>query len=534
MIITQYVDIKIGNNLLKYYKEMGYNVDTKNYFRISINDLPKNSKHKIKVKCDICNKEKDISLCRYNINTKNSKLKYACSRKCAELKNKETVFNRYGVYNISLLDNIKEKKVETCLKNNNVKYPQQSKIIFEKSKLTKKQKYGDEFYQNNEKKRQTNINRYGVEHHSKNENIKEKTKKKQFEYFKNSILNKNYNFEIIDYDRINKYKIKCDCNKEHTFNISYKQMWHRLNNNNILCTECNPIDKHTSGLEIQMFNFIKENYGGEIIQNNRTQIGLELDIYLPELNLAFEFNGLYWHNELNKDNMYHKQKSELCDEKGIQLIHIWEDDWIYKKEIVKSMILNKLNKTEHRIYARKCVIKEITDNKIIRNFLDKNHIQGFVGSSVKIGLYHDDKLVSLMTFGKPRKNMNSISNNKDNYELLRFCNKLNTNVIGGASKLFNYFLNNFNYNKIITYADKSHSNGNLYKQLGFILICITEPNYYYIINGVREYRFNYRKDILVKQGFNENKTEHQIMLERKIYRIYNAGNYKFEIIKGDN
>jgi hypothetical protein len=112
--------------------------------------------------------------------------------------------------------------------------------------------------------------------------------------------------------------------------------------------------------------------------------------------------------------------------------------------------------------------------------------------------------------------------------MLRFCNKLNTNVIGGASKLFNYFINNYKYNTIISYADRSYSNGNLYKQLGFELDHITEPNYYYVIDGIRHYRYNFRKDILIKEGYDSNKTEHEIMLERKIYRIYNSGNYKFK------
>ena len=527
MILSHYVNIKIGNNLLKYYKDLGYIVNTKDFFNIPITSLPKNSNHKIKVKCDFCGNEKEISLYNYNLNTKNNTLKYACSRKCAEEKNKNTILTKYNIDNVSKLEEVKKKKVKTCLSNFNVEFPQQSEIIFNKSKETKKEKYGDEFYQNIEKRKNTCLKKYGVEHHSMNNDIKIKTKNKQFLYLKKQILEKYKDINIIDYDINNKYILRCDCGLEHKFNITYKQMWHRLNNNNILCTICNPIDRHTSGLEIQLHNFIKENYDGKIIQNDRKVIGKELDIYIPGLGLAFEFNGLYWHNELNKSNNYHKEKSDLCDKNGVQLIHIWEDDWVYKHEIVKSIILNKLNKTLNKIYARKCEVKEINDNKIVKIFLDENHIQGFVGSNVKIGLFFENELVSLMTFGKPRKNMNSISKNENEYEMLRFCNKLNTNVVGGASKIFKYFLNNFNPKQITTYADRSHSNGNLYKQLGFNFIHITSPNYYYIIDGVRYYRFGFRKDILIKQGFDKNKSEHEIMLERKKYRIYNTGNYKY-------
>ena len=132
-----------------------------------------------------------------------------------------------------------------------------------------------------------------------------------------------------------------------------------------------------------------------------------------------------------------------------------------------------------------------------------------------------------MTFGDRRVAMGKKSTNIGEFELLRFCNKLNTNVIGGASRLFKYFIKNYNPTEITTYADRSFSQGKLYKTLGFEFIGKTEPNYYYIVDGIRHHRFNYRKDILIKQGFDPNKTEHQIMLDRKIYRIYDSGNLKF-------
>ena len=162
---------------------------------------------------------------------------------------------------------------------------------------------------------------------------------------------------------------------------------------------------------------------------------------------------MWWHNELNKDKNYHLSKTEECEKQGIQLIHIWEDDWLYKKDIVKSIILNKLNKNKI-IYARKCKIKEIK-NDLYRKFLDDNHIQGYINSKIKIGLFYDDELVSLMTFGNRRVAMGKKSTNDDEYELLRFCNKLNTNIIGGASKLFKYFIDTYKPEEITTYADRS-------------------------------------------------------------------------------
>jgi hypothetical protein len=131
-----------------------------------------------------------------------------------------------------------------------------------------------------------------------------------------------------------------------------------------------------------------------------------------------------------------------------------------------------------------------------------------------------------MTFGKKRTFMNSKSSNRE-YEMLRFCNKLNTNVIGGASKIFNYFIKNHNPIEITTYADRSHSNGNLYKKLGFEFIHKTQTNYFYVNKKKREHRFNYRKDILVKEGYDKKMTEHEIMLSRNIYRIFDSGSLKY-------
>ena len=135
-----------------------------------------------------------------------------------------------------------------------------------------------------------------------------------------------------------------------------------------------------------------------------------------------------------------------------------------------------------------------------------------------------------MTFGKKRKNMGGKSKDGE-FELLRFCNILNTNVVGGASKLFKHFIKNYDYNSIISYADRSHSNGKLYEKLGFEFESKTKPNYHYIIDGIRRYRFGFRKDVLIKEGYDPNKSEHEIMLERGIYRIYNSGNLKYKYIK---
>ena len=194
--------------------------------------------------------------------------------------------------------------------------------------------------------------------------------------------------------------------------------------------------------------------------------GREIDIYIPSLKLGIEYDGLRWHSEIfNKDTNYHLSKTEECERQGIRLIHIFEDEWQYKRDIVKSRLLNLIGKTPNKIYARKCTIKEV-DSHTASKFLDENHIQGKCNSSYRYGLYYNDELVSIMTFGKLRKNLGSTD--KDGYyELLRFCNKSNTAVIGGASKLFKHFLKEKKPTNVISYADRRWSNGKKKKKLGW-------------------------------------------------------------------
>ena len=253
----------------------------------------------------------------------------------------------------------------------------------------------------------------------------------------------------------------------------------------------------------------------------------ELDIYSVKQNIAVEYNGLYWHSEEYKDTNYHLNKTELCEKQGIRLIHIFEDEWLYKQEIVKSRLKSILGIIDNKIYARQCIIKEVSF-KESNEFLEKNHIQGNCMSKYRYGLYYNNELVSLMTFGAKRKSLGSKSE-EGCYELLRFCNKLNTNVVGGASKLLKHFIKTHNPKEIISYCDRRWSQGQLYEKLGFKFDHVSKPNYFYVINGKRENRFKYRKSELIKQGFDKNKTEHEIMLGRKIYRIYDCGTILYKL-----
>ncbi|NPV12859.1 MAG: hypothetical protein HPY57_13895 [Ignavibacteria bacterium] len=550
MIITTVVHVKIQGPNIKHYRQLGYDVKVGEILTIPIEHLSKKSHQKIKIKCDVCGIEKETFYFAYTkYLEKSPDNKYRCN-KCNIALREKTCLEKYGVKNSIQSEEIKEKRTRLFLEKYGVKHYNKLDIFKEKRKNTNLEKYGVESPMKDEtiksKQLKTTFDKFGVKCSLQNENVKIKTLKTMNDKYgvdysmqnteiKKKILTKRLETIIKKIQEKNKhilkisnniYTIKCDlCNK--TYEISSHMYCQRRIQNTVQCTICNPIGNKFSGKENLLLNFIKENYNGEIILNCRNIISpYELDIYLSNLNLAFEFNGLYWHSELYKDKNYHINKTDLCQEKGIQLIHIWEDDWNFKQDIVKSMILNKLGKTPNKIYARKCKIKEINDNKLVRKFLDENHIQGHIGSSVKIGLFYNDELVSLMTFGKKRVFMNSVSK-EDEWELLRFCNKLNTNVIGAASKLFKYFTKNFTFTEITTYADRSHSNGKLYETIGLKFISKTNPNYYYVIDGIRKHRFGFRKNVLVDKGYDKNKSEHEIMLEREINRIYDSGSLKY-------
>ena len=139
----------------------------------------------------------------------------------------------------------------------------------------------------------------------------------------------------------------------------------------------------------------------------------------------------------------------------------------------------------------------------------------------KLGLYYNDDLVSVMTFGFRK------TNSKKEFEIIRYSNKLNMNVIGSASKLFKYFINNYNYDKIVTYSDISMFGGDVYNKLNFEFLHRTKPNYYWVVDGVRHHRYKYNKKKLINEGYSKEKTENEIMWERGYYRIWSCGLDKF-------
>jgi hypothetical protein len=262
----------------------------------------------------------------------------------------------------------------------------------------------------------------------------------------------------------------------------------------------------------------------DIKTNDRTLLGnKELDILIPIRNVAIEFDGLFWHNDTLLDKNYHLQKTELAKQNNIKLIHVFEDEWTHKQDIVKSRIRYILGLANVKVYARKCEIRLVSTEEE-RMFLNSNHIQGYAPSSVKLGLFHKDELISLMTFSKP--NLAKGQRKEDNtWELLRFCSKLNTNVVGGAGKLFKHFVKHYTPTKILSFSDKRWGSGSVYPTLGFDYKGDTKPNYWYVDAGkvIRIHRFSLRKN----NKDDANLTEYENRKKQGFLRIWDCGSSKW-------
>lgn len=307
------------------------------------------------------------------------------------------------------------------------------------------------------------------------------------------------------------------------------------------------VDSRYSTMESEIQDFIKSLIPDVNIQMRTKRIitPLELDIYLPEYKLAIECNPTYTHNSTlpsfgdkfptSKD--YHQEKSALCKKKGIFLFHIFGYEWKNKQEVIKSMLANLLGVTDRKIYARDTYVDIVSFNEATA-FLNKNHRQGYMTSKVRLGLRvkGSGELVSLMTFNKLRKGIGKTSDDELEWELGRFCNALNTNVVGGASKLFKYFTRNYEYSKIVSFSDVAHTKGNLYRILGFSAVSESSPGYVWVNLFTDMYltRTACRKNNLQKLFQDptidiENKTEAMIMAEHGFVQVFDCGVIRWEI-----
>lgn len=320
------------------------------------------------------------------------------------------------------------------------------------------------------------------------------------------------------------FKLCCkNCETEFTFT---RQYFTDSKFNGKICPTCYPRSNKTSAAENEVHDFILNNYSGTIIRNDRTLLegNKEIDIYLPELSLAIEYNGLYWHSESvltynGREKISDYLKHKELESKGIRLLTIYEDEWLFNTDIVKSILKNKLGVLNNKIYARNCYVKEISVQEA-RDFLNNNHLQGYNKSKIKLGLFSGNDLISVMTFSN-----RNISRKGNAWEIDRFATRLNTIVIGGANKLWKHFIREYNVNEVISYADKRWSNGDVYKLLGFERDIDSQPGYWYFRPNElkRIHRYSLRKN----SNDNPDLTEYENRKNEGYLRIWDCGNAKW-------
>jgi hypothetical protein len=572
MLLSSYSKIKVTSyNYKKLLKSYGDKIDIEldEILHLPIELLPDGSGYKVDVKCDFCNKEYSTEWRKYRKIKKDGSKDCCSEKRCIIEKRKETNISNYGVDNPMKSDKIKANLRSSIKDKWGVEHYSKTDEYKEKIKQTAIDKWGVEHYSKTDeyktkfketvmhkygvdnpfklddvkiKIKETLLNKYGVDNFSKTDNYKKKVtktslskwgvssysksdecKKKVKEdnikkwgvdnYKKTSnslvdtIIGSDINHISYEGNKTHKFKCKSGC----VFKIKSDNYLKRKNANIPICTVCNPIGELVSIKEKELLEHIESVYKGKIIKSYRDN--LEIDVYLPELKIGFEFNGLYFHSDKFKDKNYHINKTNYFKDKGIRIIHIWEDDWIHRNNIIKSQINNWLGISD-KIWARKCEVKFINNSKIVNKFLDENHIQGKSPSSKKIGLYYNGLLVSVMTFTnlEGRKRMSD-----GNWNLSRFCNLTNTNIVGGASKMLSFFVKSVNVERVISYADKDWSNGRLYTKLGFDKLYDTRPDYKYILDAKRIHKSNFKKS---KTGISEN--------ELNLLKVWDCGKIKFE------
>lgn len=437
-------------------------------------------------------------------------------------KKRNTNVKRWGVSNPQSLQEIKEKQKSTMLNTHRV-------TNFAKS---------DEFVI---KSKKTCIERYGVDNPSKNKKVVEKIRKKALERNFNDVLqkrritcmnkfgtpassqrhlttdalNKMHDIEYLTHQHL---ILKKSCEEiANELGCSPTPILTKLTNAGINVTR-----HQQSSVEKEILEYISQFTQTVEIGSYAIIPPRQIDIFIPEIKLAIEVNGVYWHSELHgKDKNYHKTKTDQCNQIGVTLYHILDVDWKNSKEIIKSKITGAFGKLT-RISGRKCTVKEVSSNDK-SYFLNKNHLQGNCGSTINLGLYYNNELVSLATFGKSRYNK------KYEWELIRFCNKVYTSVQGGASKLLTYFIKLHNPTSIISYADMKWSTGNMYDKLGFRYSHNTSPNYFYLKKSnpsILKSRICFQKHKLplLFENVDLTKSEWEIMQENDYDRIWDCGN----------
>lgn len=457
-------------------------------------------------------------------NLKKYGVEYPVSTSDVKDKKKQTNLDKYGSVTPFGNKEIQKKVKQEFLTKYGVENALQSDIVRNKIHETNLEKYGsispfgDKDVQ--EKIKNTNLERYGVEYSIRDENIRNKI-------VQSNIANNCPNYDLLrDKDRLIEFLLSVDkekrtsiyCAEKLGVNVSTLLAWvskHNIRNEVSLVA-------NRSHFEQDIIDWIKSFYSGEIANNTREFKKYEIDIYLKELNLGIEFNGLYWHSDTFIPHKYHQNKSLYFKDKNIFIVHIYEWEWLNPKMQEKIMIYlkNLILDERQTVYARKCKVNEI-DTKIYRDFLEEYHLQGFIGAETKLGLYYNGKLVQVMSFGKGRFGVKST-------ELLRLCTHKDYKVVGGAEKLFHYYIKKYNPTQVVSYCNIDKFQGNVYYRLGMKCDKINPPNYVWINSSTLDIKSRYQTQRhLIVSDECDTRTESEIMRDLGYLKVEDAGTYKF-------
>lgn len=417
-------------------------------------------------------------------------------------KRKQTNIDRYG--SATPANGSQQTKL-TMLQKYGVEKPLQSQQFRDKRKQTLIEKYGtdncNDVPEIVTKRKQTNIEKYGVEHSSQKNMIEQAKLLNDFSWL--------YQQHVI---------LKKSCVQiAKELDVGVTTVTNAVNKFDLLQTT------NRSSYEHQLCDFLDQ-LGVKYRTNDRTIISpKEIDVLCYEDNIGIEICGHFWHSEKygKRSRKYHEEKRSLCEENNIRLIQIFEHEWVTKQELVKNRLKHILKKHDHpTVFARKCFIKEIDNNTAVE-FLEKYHIQGSTSSPLRYGLFFQDNLIGVMTFGKPR------FSKKHQWELVRLA--FSVPVIGGASKLFYHFVKQHDPQTVISYSDKRWNTGNVYKILNFQYQGSAKPGYYYFhINFPQKvfHRVYFQKHKLKKllTTFDPKMTEWENMQLNGYDRIWDCGN----------
>lgn len=261
-----------------------------------------------------------------------------------------------------------------------------------------------------------------------------------------------------------------------------------------------------------------------VIRSDRTVLApSELDCFLPDKNIGVEFNGLYFHSSKFRTKSYHLDKLTKMTALGLGLVQVFEDEWSFKKDIVKSVLLSRIGASPIKVFARNLRVGRVTP-KEYRKFIERNHLQGFAAAEIVLGLYSQESLVMLTAFSTKRAIFGKQEANW--FELVRMCSALNTSVVGGFSRLLAHFIKAYKPEGVKTFCDRRYFNGAGYEAVGFIHSHNTTPNYWYFKQNARYSRFSFQKHKLATKlaVFDAHLSEKANMEANGYYRIYDCGN----------